>query len=45
MKSVKPRTGGDGPPASGGRNGEVDFHGQRRTNDTQASTTDPEARL
>ena len=45
MKSFRPRTGGDGPPASGGRNGEVDFHGQKRTNDTHASTTDPEARL
>ena len=27
------------------RNGEVDFHGQRRSNATHASTTDPEARL
>src|SRR5690606_22419997 len=27
------------------RNEEVDFHGQRRRNDTHASTTDPEARL
>ena len=31
--------------ARGGRNGEADFHGQKRTNDTHASTTDPEARL
>jgi len=28
-----------------GRNQEADFHGQKRTNDTHASTTDPEARL
>lgn len=28
-----------------GRNAEVNFHGQKRTNDTHQSTTDPEARL
>ena len=28
-----------------GRNQESDFHGQKRTNDTHASTTDPDARL
>lgn len=33
----------DTPTAS--RNPSVDFHGERRTNDTHASTTDPEARL
>jgi transposase len=27
------------------RNGEVDFHGQKRSNDTHQSTTDPESRL
>jgi transposase len=27
------------------RNGEVNFHGEKRGNDTHASTTDPEARL
>ena len=31
-------------PAAG-RNAEVDFHGQKRSNDTHASRTDPEARL
>jgi len=49
-KSFKPKTnddqadpdGGDGP---GGRNVEVDWRGQRRSNETHASTTDPEARL
>ena len=37
----------DGPPSEPpvGRNSEVQFHGERRTNDTHASTTDPEARL
>jgi hypothetical protein len=28
-----------------GRNGERDFHGERRSNETHASTTDPDARL
>jgi hypothetical protein len=28
-----------------GRNGESDFHGETRSNDTHASTTDPDARL
>ena len=46
MKSFKPRDGSDGPPpASGGRNAEVDFKGQKRSNETHRSTTDPEARL
>ena len=31
--------------ASGGRNPEVSFHGQRRSNATHRSTTDPDARL
>lgn len=43
-KSFQPK---DGPPPSlpAGRNAEVSFHGQRRTNETHASTTDPEARM
>ena len=52
MKSFKPKAKDDGegkpptsPPASGGRNDEVDFKGQKRSNDTHESTTDPEARL
>ena len=46
MKCVKPKDGSDIPPAEGGgRNAEADFHGQKRTNDTHASTSDPEARL
>ncbi len=50
MKSVKPKDGsmdpaGEPPAEGGGRNAEADFHGQKRTNDTHASTTDPEARL
>jgi transposase len=49
MKSFKPKaeTGREPPPgdAGGGRNAERDFHGERRRNDTHASTTDPDARL
>ena len=46
MKSFRPKDGSDDPPPSGGgRNREADFHGQKRSNETHASTTDPEARL
>jgi len=33
------------PPEGGGRNPEVDFHGEKRSNETHASKTDPEALL
>jgi transposase len=52
MKSFKPRDGSgkdhrpDEPSSGGtGRNAEVDFKGEKRSNETHASTTDPEARL
>ena len=46
MKSFKPKDGsGNEPPPGSGRNAEVDFKGEKRSNDTHASTTDPEARL
>jgi transposase len=46
MKSFRPKEGSGEPPAAGGgRNREADFHGQKRSNETHASTTDPEARL
>jgi transposase len=45
LKSFRPKDGSDEPPAGGGRNAEADFHGKRRSNDTHASTTDPDARL
>jgi IS5 family transposase len=45
MKSFKPRDGSDDPPAAGGRNVETNFHGEKRSNETHASTTDPDARL
>jgi transposase len=36
---------GSGPPPDAGRNGEQDFRGQKRSNETHASTTDPDAKL
>lgn len=46
MKSVKPKDGSGAPPAGGGgRNADADFHGEKRSNATHASTTDPDARL
>ena len=33
------------PPPPGGRNGWVDFKGEKRSNETHVSATDPEARL
>jgi transposase len=44
MKSFQAKDGSGGPP-SPGRNGERDFHGQKRSNQTHVSTTDPEAKL
>jgi transposase len=43
-KSFRPKDG-SGPPPDAGRNGEQDFHGQKRSNETHASDTDPDARL
>src|SRR6476661_4661739 len=46
MKSFVRKDGsGPPPPADGGRNAERDFRGEKRSNDTHASTTDPDARL
>lgn len=45
QKSFRPK---DGPPDAGGggpRNAAPDFKGQKRRNDTHASTSDPDARL
>jgi transposase len=44
MKSFRPKDGGGAPPDPG-RNGERDFRGEKRSNETHASTTDPDARL
>ena len=43
-QSFRPKDGSGEPPGPG-RNGERDFHGEPRSNDTHASTTDPDARL
>jgi transposase len=46
MKSFRRKDGADDPPSSGGgRNAEADFRGEKRSNETHASTTDPDARL
>jgi hypothetical protein len=52
IKSFAAKDGSDEPPsrpAEGGqktgRNGERDFHGEKRSNQTHVSTTDPEAKL
>jgi transposase len=44
MKSFVAKDG-SGEPPSPGRNGERDFHGEQRSNETHASTTDAEAKL
>ena len=44
LKSFRAKDGSDEPP-SPGRNGERDFHGETRANDTHESTTDPDAKL
>jgi hypothetical protein len=44
MKSFR-RTDGNDQDAGPGRNGARDFHNDRRSNETHASTTDPDARL
>src|SRR6476646_7683013 len=44
MKSFRPKDGSGEPPAPG-RNGERDSHGETRSNETHASTADPDARL
>ena len=44
MKSFRPKDGGGDPP-DGGRNGEQNFRGEKRSNETHESATDPDARL
>ena len=44
MKSFRPKDGSGDPPDPG-RNGERDFRGEKRSNETHASITDPDARL
>src|SRR5215472_6706929 len=46
MKSFRRRDGGEPPSGGGGgRNEEADFRGEKRSNATHASTTDPDAKL
>ena len=54
MKSLKPKDGSGEDPGNGSgelpaqgsrRNAEGDFRGQKRSNETHASTTDPDAKL
>mgnify|MGYP000855928929 CR=1 FL=1 len=47
LKSLRPieEKDDEAPPRPGGRNPEVDWRGERRSNATHRSTTDPEARL
>jgi DDE family transposase len=48
QKSFKKKDEPSSPPSPGGEdpsNPTVDFHGEKRSNDTHQSTTDPEARL
>lgn len=44
MKSFRPKDG-SGEPPEGGSNGERNFRKEKRSNETHASTTDPDARL
>ncbi len=44
LKSFHPKDG-NGGTATGEKNPSVDFHGEKRTNETHQSTTDPQARL
>jgi transposase len=47
LKSFRPKDAhpSEEPPAQQGRNEEVDFHGEKRSNATHASRTDPESQL
>ena len=44
-KSFKRKDGSDDPKGGSGRNAKVDFKGEKRSNQTHQSTTDPDARL
>ena len=45
MKSFRPKDGGGDSGPGPGRNSERDFHGEKRSNESHESTTDPDARL
>ncbi len=45
VKSFPKKDGSGPPPSDNGRNAPVDFKGEKRSNETHQSTTDPDARL
>lgn len=45
IKSFRRKDGSDDDGGGSGRNAERDFHGEKRSNETHASTTDPDAKL
>ncbi len=45
LKSFQPKDKQDGPPPDDNGNPTVDFHGQKRSNETHESQTDPDALL
>jgi transposase len=45
MKSFKPKDPDQAGPSGGGRNAPANFRGEKRSNATHRSTTDPDARL
>ena len=45
LKSFQRKDGTSEPPEDSGSNATVDFHGEKRSNETHASTTDPDAQL
>lgn len=45
QKSYRRKDDDSEPPTGGGRNSEVNFHGERRSNETHESKTDGDARL
>lgn len=45
VKSFTKKDGSGPPPSDGGRNATVNFKGEKRSNETHQSTTDPDARL
>jgi transposase len=45
QKSFQRKDGGEGPPSDDPGNPAVNFHGEKRSNETHESRTDPDARL
>ncbi len=45
LKSFQPKEGSQNTPPDDGGNSTVDFHGQKRSNETHESTTDVDAKL